>query len=135
MNVSVGEKADEMKLAIVLFHKADRSVPGCGFEDRAALDGFVDELGTLGIDLSASQRIMPDFRVAHVVVARKADCRAACLDCGVRPFGHQFFDLGFICVQYRISHIFFCPADTIHNYQYYRFSHNDYSSPFLLISL
>ena len=123
MNVSVGKQAEEMHFAIVFLGESNCVLPCGGFIDLSAFDGLVDKLRTLGINLSAAQRIMSDFGVSHIRIGRQTDCCSVRLDCGMRPLCHQFFNLRFVSVENGVAHVLFGPSDTVHNNQYYRFCH------------
>ena len=115
MNVAVRQQSQEMHLSVMSLREGNGFFPGSGFIDLAALDRFVDQLGALRIDLPAAERVMSDFGVAHIAVGRKSDSSAAGFDRRMRPFGHQFVQLGFIRVQNGIAHVFLGPADAVHN--------------------
>ena len=65
-----------MQRAVVLANPVDEFPPGPPGEERARFEGGINQLGTLVEDASGADGVMPDFGVAHVLVAGQTD-RAA----------------------------------------------------------
>ena len=72
MHVAVREKADEMQRFAGILDRND-FFPCLGIEHFSALDGVGNQLCALCKDLSGTDGVMTDLRVAHIVVARKTD--------------------------------------------------------------
>ena len=123
MNVAVGKKSEEVHLAVVFLGKCNSLLPGSCLINFSAFNGFIDKLCALRINLAAAKCVMTDFRVAHILICRQANCCTGCLDCSMRPFCHELINLWFVSMHYCIAVVFVCPADTIHDDQNYWFSH------------
>ena len=123
MYIAIGQKTDEVQLTVVLLHIVDTLLPCVRLINRAGFNRLIDQLGTLGIDLTAAQRVVAYLGIAHVGIRGKSYRCSGCLDCGMRPLRHQLIDLGLVGMHYGIAVVLVRPADTIHHYQYYRFAH------------
>ena len=66
--VAVAQQADKVQRTAGSLDSGNQFLPGIGSIDAAAFNGFVDQFGTLGVDLAAAQCVVADFAVAHVVV-------------------------------------------------------------------
>ena len=94
VHIAVGEQAQEMQRSAIGLHAADEFLPRLGGIDFAALDGLVDQLRTLGVDLAAAQGVVPHFTVAHIVIGRQTYRRAVRFDGKIRAGGFQFIQGG-----------------------------------------
>ena len=123
MHIAVGQKANEVQRGAAGDHGGDQVLPGLGFIDLAGLDGLVDQLGSLGIDLAAAQGVVADFAVAHVVVGGQADGGSVGLDDPEGIRGFHFIQAGRGGLFHHISEITGGFADAVHDDQYNRFLH------------
>ena len=123
MDIAVRKQAQEMHDTAMFLYLRRGFGPGFRRKDRTAVNGFLHQLGTLRINLSAAQGIVSDLGIAHVTVGRQADSRARSSDCRMRPDAHQFVQLRFICVQNSVLMIHIGPSDAVHHDQYNRFRH------------
>ena len=121
VNIAVGKKTDKVQLAAILLQIIYSALPGIRLINLAGLNALINELGSLRIDLTAAKCVVAYLRIAHVVIAGKADCRTACLDRGVRPLGHELINLRLVSMHNRISLVLLCPANAVHYYQNYWF--------------
>ena len=83
MDVAVGEQAQEVERLAVPDAVGDEVLPGRGLEERAVLDGLLDELRTLGVNLAAAQGVVADLGVAHILIGGQADGGAMGLQPGI----------------------------------------------------
>ena len=54
MNVSIRQQTDEVELSTMLLGEAYSAFPGIALVDGTGFDALVNQLGTLGLDLSAA---------------------------------------------------------------------------------
>ena len=69
MYIAIRQQAQEVHLSMILA-LVDQCLPRIGLEDVAAFDRLIDQLGTLAVDLSASQCVMTDLAVSHISITR-----------------------------------------------------------------
>ena len=80
VHVAVGQQTDEVQGCAIVLQVADEVLPRIRGVNLAGFDGFVDELGALRVNLTAAERVVADFGVAHIVIGGQTDCRAVRLD-------------------------------------------------------
>ena len=117
VHIAVGQQADEVQRLAAGDHGADQVLPCFGSIDGAALNGFVDQLGALGINLAAAEGVVADFAVAHIVIGGKTDSRAVRLDDPERIVGFQLVQRRGRGLHDHVSQLFVCFTHTVHNNQ------------------
>jgi hypothetical protein len=71
--VAVREQTDEVHGLAARADLRDETLPLRAFEDFTTVDGHLNALRALVEDPAGAEGIVPDLRVAHVVVTRKPD--------------------------------------------------------------
>ena len=94
VHIAVGQQPDEMHGRRVFKAVVRKSAPGGGREYVAALYRLFDEFRALRVDLPATERVVPDFAVAHILVGGQPHRGAVRLDIGVRTLGEQLVESG-----------------------------------------
>ena len=112
--IAVREKPDEMKDGIICLAIVPTSLPGLGGINLSAVNGFIHQLRALGIDLTAAQRVMSHFAVAHVIIAGQTHSRSVRLQRDMRAPCHQPVQRRRMSLRYRISQMSFADPDTVH---------------------
>ena len=80
MNVSVGQKADEVNRLAALPDAPHHCLPLLALEDLAARNRHLDTLSPLVEHTAGAECVVTDLAVAHVVVARKAHRSPVCAE-------------------------------------------------------
>ncbi len=117
VNVAVGKQADKMQRAVLCLNVRDYLFPRGRIVHLAALDILVYELSALRVYLSATERVMSDLGVAHVVIAGQTHSVAVRLKTrvgavGEKPVKRWRIRLGNSVAKSRLG-----IADAIHYYQ------------------
>ncbi len=103
-----------------VFHQV---APGRGCEQSAVFDALANQLGALGVDLTAAEGIVANLRVAHILIGGQTDSRAVGLQIGVGTICQQIVQRGGLGDHNSITAAAVTLADTVHNYQYNGFFH------------
>jgi hypothetical protein len=69
VNVTVGEKTDQMQRRFMLTDIVDDLPPGAALEELPGLDGLADQCCSLVINLAGADGIVAHLRVTHVAIA------------------------------------------------------------------
>ena len=115
VHVAVREQADEVHRGRVSNAVVFELFPCGRIENIAAFDCFFNEFCALRIDLTATERVVTDFTVAHIVVAGKTDRRAVRLDVGVGAFFEKSVKRRSVCQSYGIAESRLGLANAVHN--------------------
>ena len=99
------------------FTLVEQVFPRGGFVNFAALNGLVDQLRALRINLAAAEGIVTHFAVAHIVVGGQTHRRAMRLDGGVRAGGLQLIQNGSGGLLNHVAQLSRGFAHAIHDYQ------------------
>ncbi len=89
MNVTVAEKADEVKNGILFANVARNFLPSVAAKDVAGFDSICNESSTLVVNLACTDSVMANFGVTHVFVCRHTDSAAVSLQENVRILGKK----------------------------------------------
>ena len=122
MDVAVAQQAEEMHGPAV-FRIGDQILPGFGRVQCSVFNGLSDQLGALGINLAAAQRVVTDLAVAHILVRGQADGGAVSLQVSMRAGRQQVIQGGRFGNGHRIAAAAVTLADAVHDDQNNGFFH------------
>ena len=123
VNVSVGEKTEEVKNGIVGLNVPDDLLPCVGSKHLSGFDRLGDELCALSKDLTGTESVVTDLGVAHIVIGGKPDGSAVSLERYMRIFCHKHIEGRGVSCRNSISFARGSYADSVHDYREKRSLH------------
>ncbi len=114
MDVSIGMKAEEMH-RMAVFARFNRLFPNVALEHGPGFNRFVHQFRALIEDAASAQRVMSDFRIAHIVVRRQPDGDAMRLKLAVQLRAKQLVKRRSLSQENRVRIVLFADSNAIHN--------------------
>ena len=115
VNVTVGEKTDEVERGSVIFRILCERFPCFALENFTGFDRFRNKLCALSENLTGAERVMANLGVTHIVVAHKTNSLAVSLKLHPRIFCHKHIERGSVCVFNRVARAVCGDTYTVHN--------------------
>lgn len=123
MDVAVRQKAQKMQGLVLIQAVGHQIGPGFGLEQLAGFNRLLHQLGSLGVDLTAAQGVVPHLGVAHILVGGQADGGTVGLEPGVGVALQKHVQGGRPGLLHCVAGPPVAPAHAVHNNQYNGFFH------------
>ena len=129
VHVAIRQQADEVQGGFIGYAPAGQGLPGGGFKQLAAFDGFVYQLCALRVDLAAAQGVVAHLAVAHILIGGQTHGRAVRLNGVVGAGAHHFVQGGGVGVHHHVAKILVGLAHAVHDHEHNGlFIHNRFIS-------
>ena len=117
VNISVRNKSDKMQSRILILYIFNQLFPGFTLIHQSRLNRFTNKFRTLGKNTTATNRIVTNFAVSHIIIARKSNSSSMSLKFCVRTISCEPVQILHFRSLYRIAFNIFSVSNAIHNNQ------------------